>query len=180
MRDQIFNQLCEEEADRRAQAEFMEKLRNELSLEQHEENAREVERKAQERKAREKAELLAASEHAKQVKAAKLEQERNEEDQFKTKMAAKFAEDERIEQLNAQQRRMKELEHKRQIDRIWNDKITAYKIERDQEAVQLQAKKEEQQAYQDAITEYKKQLVAQHMGLLSEYNPKAASQYGKQ
>jgi hypothetical protein len=41
------------------------------------------------------------------------------EDEFKIKMSEKFAEDERLEQMNAQKRRMRELEHKREIERLW-------------------------------------------------------------
>lgn len=41
------------------------------------------------------------------------------EEEFKLKMAQKFAEDDRLEQMNAQRRRMKELEHKREIERLW-------------------------------------------------------------
>ena len=37
------------------------------------------------------------------------------EEEFKIKMAQKFAEDERLEQMNAQKRRMRELQHKRDI-----------------------------------------------------------------
>jgi len=48
-------------------------------------------------------------------------------------MAAKFAEDERIEQLNANKRRMKEQEHKREIEKLWDDKLTLYREQRDQE-----------------------------------------------
>ena len=48
-----------------------------------------------------------------QVKMAKLEEEKRDEDIFKIKMAQKFAEDERLEQLNASNRRMKEQEHRR-------------------------------------------------------------------
>lgn len=44
IRDQIFRQLCEEEAERRAKAEYMENLRNELSTEQAELDTREKER----------------------------------------------------------------------------------------------------------------------------------------
>jgi hypothetical protein len=49
------------------------------------------------------------------------------EDEFKKKMAEKFAEDERLEQLNANKRRMKELEHKREIERLWSEKLTVYR-----------------------------------------------------
>jgi hypothetical protein len=54
-------------------------------------------------------------------------------------MTAKFAEDERIEQLNANKRRMKEAEHKREIERLWTEKLTAYKEERDKEHEQREA-----------------------------------------
>ena len=48
-------------------------------------------------------------------------------------MAHKFAEDERIEQLNAQKRRMKEQEHKREIEKLWSNKLALYREQRDQE-----------------------------------------------
>ncbi len=41
------------------------------------------------------------------------------EDEFKLKLMQKFAEDERLEQMNAQKRRMRELEHKREIEKLW-------------------------------------------------------------
>ena len=41
------------------------------------------------------------------------------EDEFKRKLMDKFAEDERLEQMNAQRRRMRELEHKREVERLW-------------------------------------------------------------
>ena len=68
-----------------------------LSMHQAEELAREQERKKQQKLDMQKQELIAAAEHAKIVRAAQLEQERRDEDMFKQKMAAKFAEDERIE-----------------------------------------------------------------------------------
>ena len=77
-------------------------------------------------------------------------------------MAAKFAEDERIEQLNAQQRRMKEQEHKREIERLWSDKITAYREQRDQEWEDRRIQKDKETAYQEAITEYKQKMLDEH------------------
>ena len=40
-----------------------------------------------------------------------------QDDDFRQRMMDKFAEDERIEQMNAQKRRMKMLEHKREVRR---------------------------------------------------------------
>jgi len=42
------------------------------------------------------------------LKAERLAEERRMEEEFKIKMAEKFAEDERLEQMNAQERRMRE------------------------------------------------------------------------
>ena len=58
----------------------------------------------------------------------RLKEERRQEElrleaEFKDKLMAKFAEDERLEQMNAQKRRMRELEHKREIERIWNERL---------------------------------------------------------
>jgi len=41
------------------------------------------------------------------------------EEDFKVKLMQKYADDDRLEQMNAQRRRMKELEHKREVERLW-------------------------------------------------------------
>lgn len=79
-RNEIFRRLCEEEADRRAKAEYMENLRNELSTQTHEEEAREKEKQGQVKKDRQKAELQQAADYAIKVKAARMEEERRAED----------------------------------------------------------------------------------------------------
>ena len=45
-----------------------------------------------------------------------MAEEQRLEEVFKKKMMEKFAEDDRIEQMNQQRRRMKELEHKREVE----------------------------------------------------------------
>ena len=42
-------------------------------------------------------------------------------------MMKKFAEDDRIEQMNQQKWRMKELEHKKEVERLWQEKLEMYK-----------------------------------------------------
>jgi len=92
-------------------------------------------------------------------------------------MALKFAEDERIEQLNAAKRRMKEQEHKREIEKLWGDKLALYREQRDQEWQERQKAAEEQAVYDEAVAAYKEQLLQENAALLAEFNPKAASQY---
>jgi len=73
------------------------------------------------------------------------------EDEFKRKMAEKFAEDERLEQMNAQRRRMKELEHKREIERLWQEKLAVYRVQREQEWEERRLKEEQERIQQDII-----------------------------
>ena len=99
------------------------------------------------------------------------------EDEFKVKMAQKFAEDERLEQMNAQKRRMKELEHKRDIESLWEEKLTVYREQREEEWEEIRQKQVEEEIKRQAIQEYKAQLLAENAQLLNQFNPKAANQY---
>ena len=56
-RDAIFNKLAAEEADRRANAEYIENLRNDLQVQEMEEKARGAERAEAEKRYRQKQEL---------------------------------------------------------------------------------------------------------------------------
>lgn len=51
-------------------------------------------------------------------KEMRKEAEKEEEAAFRETMLAKFAEDDRIEQMNAQKRRMKQLEHRRAVEKL--------------------------------------------------------------
>jgi len=53
------------------------------------------------------------------LKAERALEEQRIEIEFKTKLMQKFAEDERLEQMNAQKRRMREAEHKRDVEELW-------------------------------------------------------------
>lgn len=49
---------------------------------------------------------------------------------FFFQMLEKFAEDDRIEQMNAQKRRMKQLEHKRAVEKLIEDRRIRFQRER--------------------------------------------------
>lgn len=107
-REAIFTKLAQEEAERAAEAEYIENLRNNLQVELREEQFRANEREAADKKQRQREELQAAKDYQLKLKAERLAEERRMEEEFKIKMAEKFAEDERLEQMNAQKRRMRE------------------------------------------------------------------------
>lgn len=100
------------------------------------------------------------------------------EEDFKIKMAEKFAEDERLEQMNAQKRRMRELEHKREIERLWQEKLAVYRVQREQEFEERRLKSESDNMQRTVIQRQKEELIRQHAAILSDFNPKAASNYG--
>merc|ERR1719352_1467162 len=60
--------------------------------------------------------MMAAAEEAKMVKEARLAKEKEEEQLFRDAMLQKFAEEDKLEQMSAQRRRMKQNEHKREIE----------------------------------------------------------------
>ena len=93
--------MAAEEAQRRADQDYIENLRNDLQVEEMEERARLQERDAAAKKNAQKMELQAAKDYQLKLKAERLEEERRMEMEFKMKMAEKFAEDERLEQMNA-------------------------------------------------------------------------------
>jgi hypothetical protein len=81
------------------------------------------------------------------------------EDEFKRKLMEKFAEDERLEQMNAQKRRMRELEHKREIERLWQEKLAIYKEQREVELHEREAKIAEEQRVHGIIAQEKQRLL---------------------
>ena len=84
-------------------------MRNDLQVEEAEERARAAEREAEAKRLRQLHELQAAKDYQLKLKAERQAEERRMEEDFKIKMAQKFAEDERLEQMNAHKRRMREL-----------------------------------------------------------------------
>lgn len=74
-------------------------------------------------------------------------QRQKEEDQaFRETMMAKFAEDDRIEQMNARKRRMKQLEHRHEVEKLIEDK------RRQREAEEVRITTCQLHQYQDMMT----------------------------
>jgi hypothetical protein len=65
--------------------------------------------------ARIKKEMIAANKKQIELKAAAQAAAAAEEERMKQAMLAKFAEDDRLEQMNAQKRRMRSLEHRKEV-----------------------------------------------------------------
>ena len=72
---------------------------------------------------------------------------------------------------------MRELEHKREIERLWQEKLVIYKAQREAEAQEQEFKRQEEARQRDIIQEEKARLLAEHAAILQQHHPKANSQY---
>ena len=141
---------------------MIENMRNDLNMAEQEEKAKAQARAEAEKRIRQKQELQAAKDYQMKLKAERMAEERAMEDEFKIKMAEKFAEDERLEQMNAQKRRMREQEHKREIERLWQEKLSVYRVQREQEWEEMRLRKEQEEIERSVIAQEKERLLAEH------------------
>ena len=81
-------------------------------------------------------------------------------------MMDKFADDERIEQMNAQKRRMKMMEHKREVERLLGERRAMYEREKEAELEEQQQEEKRAQALRSLIEEERKKILAEAAGKL--------------
>lgn len=100
-KDGIFKKLEVEENQRRAEKEFQENLRNELNYEEQELAAQQRDHNELVKREQQKFELQEAAAYQAMLKHERAIEEKRIEAEFKQKLLQKFAEDERLEQMNA-------------------------------------------------------------------------------
>lgn len=113
--------------------------------------------------------MLEAAIQAMRVKENIKKEEEKMENEFKSRLLEKFAEDERLEQLNAQKRRMKELELKKEIEKQWQEKRKQYQLQKEVEMRELVNKKEEEKRKRELIEREKERLVIENEEILKTY-----------
>lgn len=138
--------------------EEMEQVRQELYVEEQEQANRHRERQEFERKIKQRFELQ--KEHQEQLafKAMREQAERDEEESIKKQMLDKFAMDDKIEQMNAQKRRMKQLEHRRQVENLLEERRHRLNAERQREL--------NERIESDKLENYKKQIIEEERAKL--------------
>jgi len=112
-RDAAFEAITKGMAAESAKRLEEEELRNELLEAEAEEEAARREADAKERALRQRLDIALANEYQRELKRLAREEEKKAEDALRTSMLERFAAEDRIDQMNAQKRRMKQLEHRR-------------------------------------------------------------------
>ena len=69
------------------------------------------------------------------------------------------------------------MEHKREIERLWQEKLKIYKAQREAEMQEQEYKRQEEQRQREIIEMEKQRLLAEHAAILQQHHPKANSQY---
>jgi hypothetical protein len=105
-----------------AERELLDNLREELHKEEEEAKARKKDQDNISKKSRQMQQMKDAEIKDRAMKADRRLEEAKLEEEYKTTMLKKFAEDSKLEQMIQSKRRMKELEHKREVEKLWTQR----------------------------------------------------------
>ena len=170
-KDKIFNQLCEQEAQRQAEKDYWENVRNELYLEQGNKKRKMAEQAEKDKKERQKEEMKASALLHQKIKEENKIKEKENEKVFRIKYMEKIKEEEEIDRLNAQKRKQKELELKMEVEKQWQQKLAQYQLQKEAELKNREKLKIQQQAKKYIIEQEKQRLVKENEDLLKGYYP---------
>ncbi|XP_063269010.1 LOW QUALITY PROTEIN: meiosis-specific nuclear structural protein 1 [Prinia subflava] len=159
----------EREEQRRKEQE---QIRQDLYLEEQEAMERKKEMAEIEKRIRQRLDLRQTYEEHLALKAAAQQAMREEEEALRQQILAKLAEDDRVEQLNAQKRRMKQLEHKKAVEKILEDRRKQCIAEKERELQERELEKRRQESIRAIIEEERQKLLKEHAWKLLGYLPR--------
>lgn len=168
----ILNAMLGKMEARNKAAEEMELLRNDLHLEEMEAESRRREEMKMRKKLEDKEDMKKAYVYQMQMKDHKASVAREEEAKIRDELLRKFAEDDRIEQMNEQKKRMKVEQHKREAQRLIELRREMYENAREQERAEMDKLKAEEAARQVIIEQERRRLLQEYASELQDFLPK--------
>ena len=84
----------------------------------------------------------------------------------------KFAEDDRLEQLSQQKKKLKKIEHKKAIEALIEERRRIIKKEEEENKIELMRQQELEQYRLDVIEQERQRLLREHAGKLIGFLPK--------
>lgn len=171
-REAVVSHIARKVESERAAREELERVQQELYEEERLEQDRqramaEIEARIRQRLAmqRNQAEDLTMRQRQK-------EREREEEEEFRLAMMEKFAIDDRLEQMNAQKRRQRQLEHKRAVEALLDERRARFHFEKEQQQRQVDQARTDDAARRDMIEAERQSLLREHAHKLLGFLPK--------
>ncbi|EGD81049.1 hypothetical protein PTSG_13129 [Salpingoeca rosetta] len=131
-KESVRQQLGSELARQQQEMEEMEAIRIELAEEEQRARERARQRQELQRRVEQQMQLRAAQQESMAELQRRREREQAEEEEFRRAMMEKFAADDRVEQMNAQKRRMRVLQHKRDVEKLIQERRQRKEFERQQ------------------------------------------------
>ncbi|KAJ3019748.1 mannosyl-oligosaccharide alpha-1,2-mannosidase [Thoreauomyces humboldtii] len=168
----IYDKLAAEMAREEREKAELEQLRVDLYQEEQEEASRLRDQELLQTRIRKRLELIDAYRNQMLEKRFRILQEQEQESEFRQKMMDKYAADEKIEQLNAQRRRMKQLEHKRAVDALVEQRRLIFQREQDLAAGEQQREEELERYRQQVVEQERQRLLREHASKLMGFLPK--------
>ena len=170
-KDKIFNQLCEQEAQRQAEKDYWENVRNELYLEQGNKKRKMEEKAEKEKKEHQKEEMLSSALLHKRIKEENKIIEQQKEKEYRIKYLEKIKEEEELDRINAQKKKQKELELKMEVEKQWQQKLAQYQLQKEEELKNQEKLKIQEKAKKYIIEQEKQRLIKENESLLKSYYP---------
>nr|XP_009679912.1 PREDICTED: meiosis-specific nuclear structural protein 1 [Struthio camelus australis] len=152
--------------------EELEQVRQELYQEEQAETDRKKEMAEIEKRIRQRLDLRQTYEEQFALKKIVQQAMQEEEEAFRQEMLAKFAEDDRIEQMNAQKRRMKQLEHRRAVEKLIEDRHKQFLADKERELEERQLEERRQENIRVIVEEERQKLLKEHASKLLGYLPR--------
>eukprot|EP00405_Crypthecodinium_cohnii_P019700 CAMPEP_0206476006 /NCGR_PEP_ID=MMETSP0324_2-20121206/34440_1 /ASSEMBLY_ACC=CAM_ASM_000836 /TAXON_ID=2866 /ORGANISM="Crypthecodinium cohnii, Strain Seligo" /LENGTH=466 /DNA_ID=CAMNT_0053951517 /DNA_START=78 /DNA_END=1478 /DNA_ORIENTATION=- len=168
----ILNAMLGQMNEKNKRAEEMEHLRNELHFEELEAASRQRHEMQIRKKLEDKEEMKNAYVDQMRAKEERLAKQREEEDLIRQQLMKKFAEDDRIEQMNEQRRRMRVEAHKKEAQRLIELRREMYEQQREAERAEHNRLREEEGKRQVIIEEERRRLIKEHAAALRDFLPK--------
>ena len=171
-KDKIFDQLATQAAQKQAEDEYWENVRNELYLEKENRKAKLKELEEAAKRQKQKEEMLASAIQQMKIKEQRKKDEAAEEEKFKKKLLEQFKNDEKLEHENIERRKQKEKEFYDEVERLWKLKMEQYHAQKNQALKELEDQKKEEERKRILIEKEKERLIRENEALLKKYYAK--------
>ncbi|XP_075753421.1 meiosis-specific nuclear structural protein 1 [Pelodiscus sinensis] len=171
-KQKLQNMIAQNLEREQQEREDLEQVRQELYLEEQAEADRKREMVEMEKRIRQRLELRQTYETQLAFKKIVLQALQEEEEAFRQKMLAKFAEDDRIEQMNAQRRRMKQLEHRKAVEKLIEERHKQFLADKERELEERQLEERRQGNICAIVEEERQKLLKEHATKLLGYLPR--------
>merc|ERR1711988_150937 len=121
-------------------------------------------------------EMMQANEYQKNLKVQRKQKEAAEEEDFRRRMAEKYAEDERIDRANKQRRADMQKQFVNEVDQLADYKKQQYIAQQEQEMREQRVRDDEESERARIIEEERKRMLIEHASRLLEHLPKGVLQ----